>query len=97
MTVYDLQMKIGRGTHDHSASFMLGRVSRTDRIDTDAVDTWARLYDADVIGGAGEEENHLALPFREVTPREDRHIPILADIVVGHDEGAKTETGRATV
>ena len=39
----------------------------------------------------------MDLLLREVTPREERHIPILADIVVGHDEGAKTEMARATV
>ena len=39
----------------------------------------------------------MDLPLRDVTPREERHIPILADIVVGRDEGAKTEMARATV
>ena len=41
MMVYDLQKMFGRGTHNHSERFMLGRVSRTDRIDIDAVDTRA--------------------------------------------------------
>ena len=90
--VYDLQVEIGHCTHNYPKSLTLGRIppslfGRIGRagwinVGTCGIQTW--LDDTDMVSGTSEEGNHLDLPPREVTPCEQRYIPILAGIFVGH-------------